>query len=106
MDFYNYLLKLYEEKTEGASGYDCGNLEDEFQKDLSEFFESLLIWNDDIKALADRFGGEIIPSAMRIMAAEKSDPALYTDLASFINLAFREAEEQNYNKFKDIFFNN
>ena len=100
-----YLLEHYADYTEGASGFD-GDLEEEFQKDLWGFFDSLLIWNDDIKAMADQFGADIIKAAMRMMAAEELSPANYTDLSSFLNLAFRGIEEQYYNKFKDIFFNN
>ena len=104
-DFVTYLLEHYTDYTEGASGFD-GNLEEEFQKNLWDFFDNLLIWNDDIKSLADQFGGEIIQAAMRMMAAEQLPPENYTDLSSFLNLAFRGIEEQYYNKFKDIFFNN
>ena len=103
MDFYNYLLKLYEEKTEGASNYDCGDPDDNFQDDINSFFESLLIWEDDIKKMINQFGAEIIPAALHRMAAEKLNPVNYTDLESFVNLALNETEDQYYNAFKEVF---
>lgn len=106
MKFFKYLLEEYEEFTEGASHYDGGDLDDNLQDDLSGFFEKFLIYDDDVKKLADEYGAEIIPAAMRMMAAEQLQPAKYIDLGDFVNLAFRNIEENHYNEFKEIFLKN
>ena len=106
MEFLKYLLEEYEEFTEGASHYDGGDPDDNFQDDLSGFFEKFLIYDDDIKKLADQFGADIITAAMRIMACQELQPVKYTDLSSFINLAFSSMEENHYNEFKEIFLKN
>ena len=106
MTLYKYLLELYEEQTEGASNYTEGDPDDNFQDDLSDFFDRLLVYDDDIKELADQFGADIITAAMRIMACQELQPVEYTDLRSFINLAFSNMEENHYNEFKEIFLKN
>lgn len=106
MTLYKYLLELYEEQTEGASNYTEGDPDDNFQDDLSDFFDRLLVYDDDIKELADQFGADIITAAMRIMTCQELQPVKYTDLRSFINLAFSNIEENHYNEFKEIFLKN
>ena len=39
MKFFKYLLEEYKEFTEGASHYDGGDPDDNFQDDLGGFFE-------------------------------------------------------------------
>lgn len=106
MKFFKYLLEEYKEFTEGASHYDGGDPDDNFQDDLGGFFEKFLIYDDDVKKLADEYGAEIIPAAMRMMAAEQLQPVKYIDLGDFVNLAFRSIEECHYNEFKEVFLNN
>lgn len=105
MTLYKYLLELYEEQTEGANDYTEGDPDDNFQDDLSDFFDRLLVYDDDIKELANQFGADIIPAAMRIMAIQELNPVNYTDLRSFLNLALSGIEEEYYNSFKEIFLN-
>lgn len=105
MKFYEYIKELYTDNTEGFKSYDGGDLDDSFQDDLSGFFETQLIYNSDIEELADQYGADIITAAMRMMAAEKLNPANYTTLEKFINLAFRYIEENHYNELKEIFKN-
>lgn len=106
MNLYKYLLELYEEQTEGASNYTEGDPDDNFQDDLSDFFDRLLVYDDDIKELADQYGADIITAAMQQMTAEQLSPINYTDLKSFVNLAFSSIEEEYYNTFKNVFLNN
>lgn len=106
MKFYDYLLEQYADITQGASSYDEGDPDDNFQEDLWDFFDRLLIYDDDVKKLADEFGADIITAVMQIMAYQKLQPVNYTDLRSFVNLAFSSIEEEHYTKFKEIFLNN
>lgn len=39
-------------------------------------------------------------------AAQQLNPTDYTDLESFISLAFSSIEEEYYNTFKNVFLNN
>ena len=105
MKFYEHIKELYKENTEGLKSYDGGDLDDNFQDDFNGYIETLLIYDDDIKEMADEFGADIITAAMRMMAAEELNPANYTELDKFINLAFRYIEEFYYNELKEIFIN-
>lgn len=106
MNLCKYLLELYKEQTGGASNYAEGSQDDNFQDDLSDFFDRLLIYTSDIKDLANQCGADIITAAMQQMAAQQLNPTDYIDLGSFISLAFSSIEEEYYNTFKNVFLNN
>lgn len=113
MKFLNYLLEQYSEWTEGFSGYP-ENIEESFREDIYSFFESLLIYTEDVREMANEFGADIISLTM-MKLKEYTEPGnyyyegehnplkRYCELENFVWLAIDTLYETHYNKFLNVF---
>lgn len=103
MKFLEYLLDEYAEWTEHADSFDGEDIDDSFTVDVKAFFDDLVIWQEDVKNIAEMFGDEIIMLSVKRMAEENLSPKDYVDLDKFVRLSMEELLDENYNKFKKVF---
>lgn len=103
MKFLEYLLEQYAECTERAEGFEGEDVDDSFSADIEAFFDSLIIWQADVKNIAAEFGDEIMMLSIKRIAEKNLDPKKYVNLDNFVRLSMEELLDENYNKFKKVF---
>lgn len=104
-NFVNYLLKKFKTESEGISYFkdDENSIEQNFENELNDFFDRLIIYKSDAIKIISKFPDVIINEAMTQIKTLNLDVSDYSEPESFLSLSFNTITENYYNDFFDVF---